>query len=222
MNDLSQDYFDCPHCGVKSVIYKNEAQIPEYEIVTIEAVPITFEWMHHIVKCTRKGCEKLVYLKVREQFHRPGTIWQELTGEGRIVEIQYPTNNSQLPDYIPEKIRRYYKEAMDAFTFGLLSSASIMCRKVIYEICDKQNSVGDDYKEKIKNLGFDKRITDPLLNIKNIGDDTVHANGWDKNTIEKALNALAIIIDMIYTQENRIKEFSTHYSQVNQQREEKQ
>jgi hypothetical protein len=27
-----------------------------------------------------------------------------------------------------------------------------MCRKVIYEICDKQKAKGDDYKKKIKSL----------------------------------------------------------------------
>jgi hypothetical protein len=85
-------------------------------------------------------------------------------------------------------------------------------------LCDKKKSVGKDYKEKIKNLGLDKRITDPLLNIKNIGDETVHVKGWDKETIEKAIDVLGIIIDMIYVQEERIKDFTKHYSKTKAKR----
>lgn len=218
-NDLSKDYFDCPHCGIKNVIYDTQSSNHE-QIVhkTGEGRSdwIAYDWAHYIVKCHREGCNRLTYIKVKEKFSMPGRGWDDVSE--REVEIQYPSSNSTLPDYIPENIRKHYKEAVNAYNFGLLSSASVMCRKVIYEICDKQKTKGTDYKDRIKKLGFDKRITDPLLNIKNIGDETVHAKSWDKNTIQKAIDALGIIIDMIYTQENRIKDFSSHYSKVNQDR----
>lgn len=68
------------------------------------------------------------------------------------IIFQYPSGKAELPDYIPENIRKFYREAVNAYNFGLLNSASIMCRKVIYELCDKQRTTGKDYKEKIKNL----------------------------------------------------------------------
>ncbi len=219
MNDLSKDYFDCPHCGIKSVAYEKVTSASELEYEQMkenQQSQITYNLMHYIVKCRRAECERLTYIKIKEEFMVPGRGWNNL--DEKVIEIQYPSNISQLPDYIPENIKRFYKEAVDGYNFGLLSSASIMCRKVIYEICDKQKTTGGDYKDKITNLGFDKRITDPLLNIKNIGDETVHAKSWDKVTVEKAIDVLGIIIDMIYTQENRIKDFSKHYSIKNQER----
>jgi hypothetical protein len=219
-NDLSTDHFDCPHCGIKRVTYEKVSSASE--TLTYKQPEesdhewISYLWMHYVVKCNREVCRRMTYLKVCEKYMLPPGRWMDL--ETRTVEIQYPSNNSSLPDYVPADIRKHYKEAVDAFNFGLHSSASVMCRKVIYEICDKQKVSGVDYKDKIKNLGFDKRITDPILNIKNIGDETVHAKGWDRETIQKAMDVLAIIIDMIYTQENRIKEFSKHYSKTNQTR----
>jgi len=212
-NDLSTDYFDCPHCGIKNVIYKKEST--EHEEVKYDTDSY-YRWVHYIVKCTRESCGRLTYFRIKEQEIKPGRGWHEV--DSKEVEIQYPSDNSELPDYIPENIRKHYKEAVDACSFGLKSAASVMCRKVVYEICDIQGVEGRDYKEKIHNLGFDKRITDPLLNIKNIGDETVHAKGWDIETIQKAIDALGIIIDMMYTQENRIKAFSKQYTAKNQSR----
>lgn len=218
-NDLSRDNFDCPHCGIKNVTYTVLSRDHEYLSYTDTNTGnylFTIDWGHYLIQCNRENCKKFTYLKIKEKIQKPGLGWSDI--HPLEIEIQYPSSNALLPEYIPEKIRLYYKEAIDAYNFGLLSSASIMCRKCIYEICDKQKTTGDDYKQKIKNLGFDKRITDPLLNIKNIGDETVHSNGWDKETIEKAIDVLGIIIDMIYTQENRIKDFTKHYSKTNQTR----
>ncbi len=219
VNDLSKDYFDCPHCGIKNVYYKKQSVHKESVKYQFEkaAIPWAFyEFSHYIIMCSREECSRLTYFKIKERILTPGHGWQDL--ELKEIEIQYPSSTSQLPEYVPEKIRKFYREAVDALNFSLLSSASIMCRKVVYEICNKQKVIGKDYKEKIKNLGFDKRITDPLLNIKNIGDETVHANGWDKITIRKAMDVLAIIIDKVYTQEERIKDFTNHYSKTNKTR----
>lgn len=222
MNNLSTDYFDCPNCGIKNVIYEKEFSQAEQIGYTVQEdededpITIFHLFTHYVIKCSRTDCGRLTYLKIKERIFRPSTRWVDLSPPE--VEVQYPSSNSVLPNYIPENIRRHFKEAIDAYNFGLLSASSIMCRKVIYQICDNRKSSGVDYKEKIKKLGFDKRITDPLLNIKNIGDETVHAKGWDKETVEKAIGALGIIIDMIYIQENRIKDFSKHYSKTNQDR----
>lgn len=200
---LDKDYFDCPNCGIKNVSYSIESNESEAwhdfpEDVNYSRLGIK----HIIVRCERKDCNRLTYYQVISDWNKKDIGWEKVDN---IILFQYPSGKSELPDYIPEGIRKYYKEAIEAYNFGLLNSASIMCRKVIYELCDKKKSSGSNYKEKIKNLGLDKRITDPLLNIKNIGDDTVHAKGWDKKTIEKAIDALGIIINMVYIQEERIK-----------------
>lgn len=213
---LDKDYFDCPNCGIKNVIYETESIISE-DWTEFPKESGFYRWgvNHLVIRCSRKDCKRLTYYQVIDNWNREDVGYERA---GSLILFQYPSGKSELPNYIPEKIRRYYKEAIEAYNFGLLNSASVMCRKVIYELCDRQKVSGKDYKEKIKNLGLDKRITDPLLNIKSIGDDTVHAIGWDKGTIEKALDALGIIINMIYIQEERIKDFSKAYTKKKQTR----
>jgi len=215
-NDLSTDFFDCPHCKINSVTYSVISETSDYETYESEGRTGRYEIRHYIIRCNRQNCERLTYLKIKTRFNLPGTGWREL--HPAIIEIQYPSGSSELPNYVPENIRKYFKEAVEAYSFGLHSAASIMCRKVIYEICDKQKVRGKDYKEKINNLGFDRRITDPLINIKNIGDESVHTKGWDSVTIQKAIDVLAIIIEMIYIQEQRIKDFTKHYTTENKNR----
>ena len=52
-NDLSKDYFDCPHCGIKNVIYDTQSSNHE-QIVhkTGEGRSdwIAYDWAHYIVK----------------------------------------------------------------------------------------------------------------------------------------------------------------------------
>ena len=213
---LDTDYFDCPHCGVKNVTYNVLAKFVD-EWPFSDDHDTFFRWgvAHLILQCTRKDCQRLTYFQLIVNWNKKDLGYQEVDN---LINFQYPGQEPVLPDYIPERIRRYYLEAIRAYNFGLRDSASIMCRKVIYELCDKQKATGRDYKEKISNLGLDKRITDPLLNIKNIGDETVHSTGWDDETIRRAIDALGIIIDMVYVQEQRIKDFSRHYSKAAQGR----
>lgn len=211
MGHFDKDYFDCPHCKVKNVTYKILAEVEEDWRFPEEEEFYRWGVSHLIIQCNRKECKRLTYFQILTNWNKKNVGYEKVND---FIIFQYPSGKAELPDYIPENIRKFYREAVDAYNFGLLNSASIMCRKVIYELCDKKRTTGKDYKEKIKNLGLDKRITDPLLNIKNIGDETVHAKGWDKETIEKAIDVLGIIIDMIYIQEERIKDFTKHYSKV--------
>ncbi len=209
-----KDYFDCPHCGIKRVSYEIVGSTKEVWNFPDDSKFSRWSVQHSILRCRRGECGRLTYFQtVTERESRDGACENESE-----TIFQYPSTKVDLPDYIPQDIRRFYREAVEAYNFSLLNSASVMCRKTIYELCDKKAARGRDYREKIQNLGLDKRITDPLLNIKNIGDETVHAKGWDKETIGKAIDVLGILIDMLYVQEERIKDFTRHYSKAKQEK----
>lgn len=213
--ELDKDYFDCPHCGIKRVSYKTVGSAKEDWKFSDDNEFYRWGVLHTILQCKREECQRMTYVQMLTDWNRRDSGWESVHRQ----IFQYPPTTMDLPDYVPENIRKFYREAVEAYNFGLLNSASIMCRKTIYALCDKKASTGQDYKEKIQNLGLEKRITDPLLNIKSIGDDTVHAKGWDKETVEKAIDVLGIIIDMIYVQEERIKDFTKHYSKAKQKQE---
>lgn len=213
MAQLDKDYFDCPHCKIKNVTYEVLADVKEDWPFSEGEEFYRWGVSHLIIQCNREECKRLTYFQILTDWNKKDVGYERVNN---FIIFQYPSGKSELPNYIPENIRKFYREAVSAYNFGLLNSASVMCRKVIYELCDKKATTGKNYKEKIKNLGLDKRITDALLNIKNIGDETVHAKGWDKETIEKAIDVLGIIIDMIYIQEERIKNFTKHYSKAKQ------
>lgn len=210
--DITKDYFDCPHCGIKKVTYATMASVTEnYDIYDNGKFISSNEVENFLIRCNRKDCERITYFLILTHLSVPGT-----KNEPNEVLMQYPSQDYEIPEYIPKTIRKFFREAIKAYSFGLPNSASAMCRRTIYEICNKQKTQGRDYKQKIINLGLDKRITDPLLNIKSIGDDTLHSEGWDKETIKMAIDTLGIIINMIYIQEERIKDFSKDYSKAKQ------
>lgn len=216
---LKDNNFDCPHCAIKRVTYTTILDHGEKYVQRIDDNSY-FKVRHTVVRCNDGQCNKITYFKTKQFIrHYPGPMPTPPHSGSREIIFQYPIEGTELPEYIPGKIRDYYKEAVETFNYGFKNSASIMCRKTIYELCDRKKVNGKDYREKIKNLGLDKRITDPLLNIKNIGDETVHSEGWDEKTIEKAIGALGIIIEMIYVQEERIKDFSKHYTKTNQKKQ---
>jgi len=220
MEYLNDRYFDCPHCKIKRVTYNVIAKVEEglenvqenWDLAEDDEV-YQYRTRHLIVQCNQ--CNRLTYFKIVTGYDGN----KGYKGVDNLIIFQYPSGKAELPEYVPENIRKFYQEAVDAYNFGLLNSASIMCRKVIYELCDKKRSTGRDYKEKIKNLGLDKGITDPLLNLKNIGDETVHAKGWGREMIRKAIDTLSIIIDKIYVQEEQIKNFTKNYSKAKSERE---
>jgi uncharacterized protein DUF4145 len=213
MEQFDKDYLDCPHCGINNVTFDILANEKEDRSFPEGRVFLRWGVMHYIIQCSRKECNRLTYFQVLKDWDKKDVGHERGTNS---IIFQYPSGKAELPEYIPENIRKYFREAVEAYNYNLLNSASVMCRKVIYELCDKQRATGENYSEKIKDLGLDKRITDPLLNIKNIGDDTVHAKGWDKKTVEKAIDVLGIIIEMIYIQEKRVKDFTKHYSKKKQ------
>lgn len=207
------DYFDCPHCGIKNVVYKVVGRNHN----VLENNDTTLDYTHLLVQCTRSECEKTTYFIVNNSYFDPSQGNFDLNE----IAFQYPVDGSDLSKHVPSKIRKMYKEAKDAFGFGLMDSSSMMARKTIYAICDDRGIEGNDYKEKIKNLPLKKEITDPLLNIKYIGDETVHSEGWNKQTVVKALDALGLIIELIYVSEAKIQEFAKHYNKENQSRKQK-
>lgn len=210
---LDETIFDCPHCNTKNTTYTLVSSTFERQHSLTEEGK-TESIQHKILKCNNPKCGRITYFQLLVGISIPVSGYHNTEP---VILFQYPSRYYNLPNYIPQKILDYYKEAIQAYDFNLLNSASVMCRKAIYEICDKNSTKGKNYKEKIKSLGLDKRITDPLLNIKTIGDDTVHATGWDAETILKSIEALGIIIDMIYTQEERIKSYSKHFSKKKQE-----
>ncbi|MDO8240966.1 MAG: DUF4145 domain-containing protein [Candidatus Moranbacteria bacterium] len=210
-----ENRFNCPHCKTKMVTYKEEScEIHDWSVKKEDDTSDHFRVSHFLLRCN--GCDDITYIK-----RVSSTImhYQSRPTENELISLmQYPAERDFLPEYINGNIRKFYLEAVEAYNFGLLNSASAMCRRTIYEICDKKKVAGKDYGEKIKNLGLDKRITDPLLNIKNIGDDSLHATGWNADTVKKAIDALGLIIDLMYVAEEKIKDFSKHYTKENKAR----
>lgn len=202
MINFQDQTFNCPYCEAKKITFdivsrgKVDKHVSDKKNLELE----------HVLVCCR-GCSKTSYFQFLVDTDFRGNVSIRLA-----QAFQYPYDEVELPEYIPENIRRFFKEAVVGFGLGLLNSSSAMCRRTIYEICDKKNVTGKDYKEKIKNLGLDKRITDPLLNIKDIGDDGMHNKCWDSLTIEKAIKALRLIIDYLYIAEEHIKDFSKQYT----------
>ena len=107
MKYLDKDYFDCPHCKIKNVTYKVLARVKE-------------NW--HFAENEEFYRWGILHFNYSIYWNKKDVGYEEVNN---LVIFQYPSGKAELPEYIPENIRKFYQEAVDAYNFGLLNSASI-------------------------------------------------------------------------------------------------
>jgi hypothetical protein len=114
---------------------------------------------------------------------------------------QYPVSKTKFEaKTIPANILASFHEAERCRAAGSLTGSGACLRKTVYELCDGQNVVGANYREKIEQLPVKDGYKELLKQIKWLGDNTTKP-GEEKYTmkmVDAALEILPIIIDDIY------------------------
>lgn len=140
----------------------------------------------------------------------------------------YKNNNEFIASYpysrtnfkavgVPKKIRDIFDEAQRCRGTGALIGTSACLRKTIYTLCDELSVSGADYKEKINNLPIDQTYQELLRQIKFLGDNVNHETGeqiYSKEEIDTAIEALPILIDLLYRDDEIISEAGKLLSRV--------
>jgi hypothetical protein len=117
-----------------------------------------------------------------------------------------PTSYFVVDDRIPAIIRELITEAEGCLKMNFLTGASACMRKAIYELTVLQEAEGKFYEDKIKFLKtkfpqIDPSFFDTLSHIKDMADDKVHENSWDKwdsNNLNLIISTLKPILKEIY------------------------
>jgi len=161
---------DCPYCGVfTSFMVEGSGGFDDL-------------FLYQVVRCRRKDCWQLVFLKV-------------LKNDDRVVEI-YPYPNStpeSFSDSIPKAIREDMAEAMKCYHAGALRMAIVACRRVIQDIARDKKIDADSNREQIKAM-LDKGIitapmSDAAQEIRHFGGYGAHPQDDGLDNITKDIAA---------------------------------
>ena len=159
----------------------------------------------------------------KKQFHEIFQT-QRITEFGRyknkIVSLQFtfPSIKTKfIAKLIPVDVTKNFNEAERCKSVGSLTGVGACLRKTIYSICDSLELEGRDYREKISNLPVKGKYQDLLKQIKWLGDFTTKP-GDEKYTMgdaDLALQILPLIIEEIYSKDEKIVEVEKILAKVN-------
>ena len=193
------EIIDCHLCGCKKVCadevfnYHDNATKVDEEIGK-------YTVYHRLMKC--RECDGVFYEKVANIY--------ESNPRKRVRLALFPAENTEnIPDFLDKSIRKPYISALKCMAYDIPDAASTMLRKTVYMIC-KHEGVNESIsgEEKIKALNIPKVVKDVLLNIKGIGDWGGHEDYiYSNDTLRRAQKALEVIIRVLYTDRELLKNF---------------
>ena len=125
--------------------------------------------------------------------------------------VSYPCSKTKFEvKGVPNSIRDHFNEAERCRSVGSITGTGACLRKAIYALCDNKKSTGRDYKEKITNLSVKDEYKELLLQIKWLGDNTTKPGQekYTKKMVDEALEILPLLVDELYTKDDRIEKVS--------------
>jgi hypothetical protein len=133
--------------------------------------------------------------------------WQEVEPTLELL-ISYPCSKTRFETKeVPQNVRDHFNEAERCRSIGSITGTGACLRKAIYSLCDDKQATGDDYREKITNLPVKNTYKELLKHIKWLGDNTTKPGleVYSKQMVDQALGILPVIIDELYTVDDRIE-----------------
>ena len=133
------------------------------------------------------------------------------------VAFLEPSSERPLPSKLSKKIVKSFREAEFAVDKNKPISAGAALRNTVRLIVDDYGIKSPNFKDAIKELPFDKEYVDALVNMKIIGDDTLHYEEYEISDIKPALDSLYLAIQDHHARQERLaqlhKAVSTKASQ---------
>lgn len=121
------------------------------------------------------------------------------------IAFTEPALEKPLPNKLPLNIKKSYREAEFAISHNKPISAAASIRNTIRLIVEKLNISEKNFKSQIKKLPFSKDYIDAFLEMKIIGDHTLHYEEYSINDLKPALNTLYIALKEYYDHLDNIK-----------------
>lgn len=178
---------ECPHCRAKLMTFNCVTE------AKCSTGTITF-W-----QCA--GCTEGVLIKKEVSLSRIGrldnvTMWPKLTA----IEV---------PEFTPDSIGDFLKEAKKSFATGATTASAIMARKSLEETVKHFGATGNNLKEKINDLGAKGLITQSFVNwaheVRYIGNDAAHESSpVSKEDAQQAVSFTEMFLTYVFTMPGQI------------------
>lgn len=131
--------------------------------------------------CPNRSCRMVIFVGWRE-------------GDGRIT---YPPETIDFDaSNLPAKLLTTLEEAVKCHAAGCYRASALMVRRLLEELCENQNAVGRNLKERILALGSTAIVPSELLEaadeLRILGNDAAHIEAREYDAIGEKEAALGI------------------------------
>ena len=171
---LARLTISCPHCGHDGTLE------------TIGKTDIRFGAGDDIRTCGQRACPNPKCRGHLFVIYRGSIILQ--TYPGRRIPFD--------PQNIPESIVSTFEEALDVYSMGHNTSAAIMIRRTLEELCKAQEATGKDLKTRLKDLRSKVVLPEELLlaldDLRLLGNDAAHVEAKTFSQVSAAELDVAI------------------------------
>lgn len=219
--------FDCPDCGAIKIgmVIQQTVEGPTLLAPESDDQPASYRvhhaHAHYIVRCN--NCHKQAYVYARRMVFEPKNRVPSVVSNANVmnrraknqheVVATWPMKNRfTITPHTPKLIREPFKQAASAQSVNAPLAAAGAIRKAVYELCNDQGVEGGDYSEKVRALPVDQSLKTTLLAVKDISDESLHADDWGYKLVEGALKAFSIVCNRIYSDKEELKAFVDEYS----------
>jgi len=120
------------------------------------------------------------------------------------IAFTEPVQEVELPKSLPSKIAASYREAEYAVSKNKPISAGAALRNTVRLLVEANKITETNFKEAIKKLPFANEYIDALVNMKIIGDDTLHFEEYEIAEIRTATEILQLALADYYSKMQRL------------------
>lgn len=176
----------CPHCRHASALLPIHAEVRDIgwnALITGDDGKKYSEvgYGAGLRKCPRPECYGLIFVA-----YRP---------EGPIVA--YPPETIDFDaSALPERILSTLEEAVKCHAAGAFRATALMVRRILEELCDDRQAVGENLAKRLKALGATVIVPDELLRaadeLRLLGNDAAHIEGKAYDSVGRTEAELAI------------------------------
>jgi len=176
---IDDTIYNCPFCNRRHVSYSVENKV-------------FFNWSNSkgcdiwLIKC--ESCEKISMHLSHKNLQMQHYGYAHLDGSidlDSLIFYSVPTSFFVIDERIPKEIRELISEGEGCQKMNYLTGGSACIRKAIYELLTREETIGENYDDKIKDLKekhpeIDPELFDVLGMIKDMTSDKVHEQSWEK------------------------------------------
>lgn len=198
----------CPWCGGHNT-FNNIKDCKDIKAHYVENNS-NFNFLFGIRSCPNPDCEGYVFFNYEQN--------------RELLIFPHPQLDFRKDD-IPQKLVDLFEETITCHSTGCYTSAAIMIRRTLEELCDLNKCTGKNLKERIQKLRSQITLPNELFNaldeLRILGNDAAHINSKDyddigRDEVETGIELTKEVLKSLYQYESLVNKLKSLKKKIQQ------